>query len=275
MALNMRTEGTGLNATARVLGVSKNSILSWEGRMAELMPTLKLYALAHQYVEMLIEGDELYTRVEKNLPANQSQGWTILLMDRASRFIWELKCGKKDLKLFEQTIAELGKVIDKTDDITLLTDGEKRYGSVLFQICHEVLRNGMPGRPPKVLRKGVKVRRKNKGSQAHKRGRKSPKYEAPCKEHPETVQAITNKQIHANHAESFNASLRRRNSAYRRKTNTYAKYSQALQRTLDIHWIIHNFVRPHFTTGTVPAVALGIIDKGFTVDELFYIRKAA
>ena len=224
---------------------------------------------------MLIEGDELYTRVEKNLPANPSHGWTIVLMDRVSRFIWELQCGEKDIELFKQTITELGKVIDKTEDITLITDGERRYGSVLFDICHEVLRNGMPGRPQKALRKGVKVRRKNKGSQAHKRGRKRPKYEAPYREHPETAQTIGNKHIHANHVESFNASLRRRNSAYRRKTNTYAKHSHALQRTLDIQWTFHNFVRPHFTTGSVPAVTLGIIDKGFTVEELLFIKKVA
>jgi len=29
-----------------------------------------------------------------------------------------------------------------------------------------------------------------------------------------------------------------------------------LQRVLDIFWIVHNFVRSHFTTRKVPAVAL-------------------
>jgi hypothetical protein len=27
----------------------------------------------------------------------------------------------------------------------------------------------------------------------------------------------------------------------------------------DVHQIIHNFIRPHWTTGVVPAVALGIM----------------
>ena len=61
-----------------------------------------------------------------------------------------------------------------------------------------------------------------------------------------------------NHVETQNAALRRRNSAFRRRTNTYAKKCKAgLQRTLDVHPII--FVRPHWTTGKVPAVALAII----------------
>jgi hypothetical protein len=42
--------------------------------------------------------------------------------------------------------------------------------------------------------------------------------------------------------------------AFRRKTNTYAKTTTGLQRLLDVYWVIHNFVRFHFTTREVPAV---------------------
>jgi hypothetical protein len=73
----------------------------------------------------------------------------------------------------------LGQVIEQTGDLTLLTDGERSYGNLLFEICQEALRTGKPGRPRKTLPKGVKVRIKNKGSQVHKRGRKRPKYQAP------------------------------------------------------------------------------------------------
>ena len=48
----------------------------------------------------------------------------------------------------------------------MFTDGERRYGNLLFEICQEVLRTGKPGRPKKTLPKGVKVRIKNKGSQS-------------------------------------------------------------------------------------------------------------
>ncbi len=109
----------------------------------------------------------------------------------------------------------------------------------------------------------MKARVKNRGSQARKKGPKRPKYQAPCPEHPETVQNIGNEDIHANHAEAPNSSPRHRNSAYRRRTDTCAKSVGGLQRTLDIYWIIHNFVRSHFTTRKVSAAALGITDKGF------------
>ena len=97
----------------------------------------------------------------------------------------------------KKAIESLCKVIEKTDDLTLITDGERRYGNFLFEICNELVRTGKRGRPKKPLKKGVKIRIKNKGSQSKKRGRKRPKYESPFSEHPETTQDIENKDIHA------------------------------------------------------------------------------
>ena len=194
-------------------------------------------------------------------------------MDRASRFIWALDCGEKNKILFEKAIRALSRVIKKTHDISLLTDGERRYGNLLFEICHEVLKTGKPGRPRKTLKQGIKVRIKNKGSQSHKRGPKRDKYQAPQPEHPQTTQDIQEKEIHANHVEAFNSSLRRNCAAYRRKTNTYAKNTDALQKRLDCHWIIHNFVKKHFTTKKVPAVAIGILEEGLSLQKIFMIRK--
>ena len=162
-------------------------------------------------------------------------------------------------------------MINTTGDLALITDGERRYGPVLFDLCSELVRTGKRGRPPRTLPKGIQVRVKNKGSRAHKRGRKRPNYQAPCREHSQTSLAIENAPIHANHLEAFNASLRRRCAAYRRKTNTYAKKKKRLQQRLDVYWILHNFVRVHFTTQHVPAVTLGIIEQGLSLADIFSI----
>ena len=109
-------------------------------------------------------------------------------------------------------------VSEHTGDLTLLTDGERRYGSLLFELCSEALRTGKRGRPKKTLRQGVKVRLKNKGAPRHKRGPKRPKYQAPYPEHPDTAQPLSTTEMHANHLEAFHTSLRRRCAAYRRRT---------------------------------------------------------
>ena len=271
--LMARSEGLGLNAACRVFTISKNTLLNWEGKFAGLKETLLLYALAFKFLQQVIEGDELYTKIGKNVPVEDCEGWTIVLMERATRFIWELKCGKKDRTLFFRAIQMLVMVIERTGDLTLITDGERSYGNILFEICNEVVRNGARGRPPKALREGLKVRIKNKGSQSKKRGRKRAKYEAPHREHPDTKQNISTNDIHANHVEAFNAALRRNASPYRRKTNTYAKKMGALQRVLDGYWIVHNFIKVQYTTKQVPAVALGILEKGLSWKEVLMIQR--
>lgn len=269
------TEGLGLNATCRTFGVAKNTLLNWEARFSGIKQPLLLYSLIHDYLKLIIEGDEVYTKVRKNTPPDESLGWTVVLMDRASRFLWELRCGRKDRKLFKKALGTLEKLINQTQDLSLITDGERRYGNVLFDICHELIRNGKKGRPRKTLKKGVKVRVKNKGSQSHKRGPKRPKYQTPHPEHPNTEQDIKDGDIHADHCEAFNSALRRKNSTFRRKSNTYAKSETGLQRTLDVYWVVHNFLRSHFTTKQVPAVALGILDKAFSWKELLALPLAA
>lgn len=65
MALKVRGEGLGLRATARVLGKSPNSITGWEehlsAQLSEWSPP------APDESDITVEGDEVYTRVGKNL----------------------------------------------------------------------------------------------------------------------------------------------------------------------------------------------------------------
>lgn len=272
--LKARTEGMGLNAATRTFEKAKNTILAWERKFRDLHQVLFLYALVHEFLALVIEGDEAYSKGQKNVPPDQSSGWTILLMDRASRFIWELDCGKKDRRLFQKAIKTLDKIARQTHDLSIFTDGERRYGNLLFEICYDLVNNGKPGRPKKTFKRGVHFRIKNKGAQAHKKGRKRPKYQSPWKEHPETARTIAETNIHANHAEAFFSALRRKCAPFRRKTNMYAKVTTGLQRLLRVYWVVHNFLRVHFTIREVPAVALGILERRLTVQEIFQIQMA-
>src|SRR5712691_8334459 len=240
--LKARTEGMGLHAVARTFEKAKNTILAWERKFLALHQVLFLYALVHKFLELVIEGDEAYTKVHKNVPPEQSLGWTILLMDRASRFIWELDCGKKDRRLFTKAIKTLNKIARQTHDLSIFTDGERRYGNLLFEICYALVKNGQPGRPKKTFKKGVHVRIKDKGSLAHQKGPKRPTYQSPWAEHPETNRTIAESDIHANHAEAFWSALRRKCATFRRKTNMYAKSTTGLQRLLQGYWVVQNFL---------------------------------
>lgn len=267
--LNARTEGLGFNATCRNFSISSRTLATWESKIGISKEVLKLYSLTHHFLSQQIKGDEIYTRVYENKPQEKSEGWTIMLIDRASRFIWELECGKKDEALFTGVLSRLAELIERTGEFTMVTDGERRYGNILLGLCHEVINDEASASPIKVLKEGVLVGLKNKGS---KKPSNMPKYERPQPEHPSTTHSLENHDIHANHAEGQNGATRRKLSPFRRKTNTYAKSKSALQRVLDLYWVVHNFIRKHYTTKEVPAVSNGILKCRLTWRDLLTMR---
>ncbi len=148
--LRARSEGLGFNACARTFGIGRDTLRSWEQRFSGVKKVLYLYALCHDFLTQVIEGDELYTRVHHNTEACDSEGWTVVLMERVSRFVWHMECGRKDKSLFKRAIKTLADIAKRTNQTTLITDGEKRYGTTLFEVCSEVMRTGKRGRPKKL-----------------------------------------------------------------------------------------------------------------------------
>ncbi len=67
MVVKARTEGMALNAACRTFEIAKNTLILWERRLANLKKTLFLFALSHEFLKLVVEGDELYTKVKKNV----------------------------------------------------------------------------------------------------------------------------------------------------------------------------------------------------------------
>lgn len=109
-----------INAAVRTFGTSKKSVKRWLERLGSLKETRIFTALCNQFLQHIVEGDELYLCVNSNKPPIESEGWTIVLMDRASRFIWELTCFYSETELFQIAIETLAQVIEQTDDLSLV-----------------------------------------------------------------------------------------------------------------------------------------------------------
>lgn len=104
-----------------------------------------------------------------------------------------------------------------------------------------------------VWRYGVEVACTIKGSPG------DPRVEWVKPEHPFTAIRAAS-EVHANHNEALNRSIRRRCSAYRRRQNHDAKTVDGLQRAITAQRLIHNWFRPHWSLDgeTTPAMALGL-----------------
>ena len=69
-------DGMGINAACRNFNTTRKSIKRWVERLGSLKEPLLLYALCHQFLQGIVEGDKLYTKVGKNKLPSKSEGWT-------------------------------------------------------------------------------------------------------------------------------------------------------------------------------------------------------
>jgi hypothetical protein len=206
----------------------------------------------------------------KIFPPEASKGWTIHFIERESRYWVEARAGLKGALLFESGVASAWAWAKPSAWIRWFTDGERRYGKELWKLASVYLPESEKTktyRYRKVWRAGLEVAMKVKGSQG------KPRIEWLKQEHPFTAISPPS-EVHANHNEAHNSSLRRRASAYRRRQNLYAKAVHGLQRALNVQRLIHNWVRPHWglAKNNTPAMAMGYLERPVTIVELLSAR---
>lgn len=213
-----------------------------------------------------LEGDEVYTRVHHNTPASESEGWTGWFRDRATGWWGPTVVGLRRESLFTTLILAVWLWAQACFRLTLVTDGEAQYSLALWLQDGTTAwvgghHTGKRGRPPgmrKVLRLGLVVARKVKGSQQGPRKRE--RYERPLPLHPDTPN-IPDKAIHANHCEAFHAALRRMSAVFHRRMNHYAKKPEGLVRALAVQQVAHNWLTPKEAGKETPAMKRGLTDR--------------
>jgi len=195
-------------------------------------------------------------------------------MERARRCLGAFDGGTKERTRCKQALKSVDQMARPTPARTLWTAGARRDGHRRFALGHALVHKGTPGRPKQTCKKGVHVRGKHTGSPAQKKGPKRPTYQSPWREHPETARTIAETDIHAHHAEAFWRALRRQWAPCRSKTKTYATATTGWQRLLRVYGVVPHCLRVHLTTRAVPAVALGILERRLSVQEMFQIQMA-
>lgn len=271
-ALRARSEGCGVRASGRLVGKTHGAVIGWENRAMRLEAQLPAEFSAE--FEPIIESDELYTKVHNNTAASSSRGWTACGIERRSRWCTGHVTGQRSHSMFRRHTGYLLRFIGDSD-AHFVSDGETRYASELANNSEAVttspkVRIGrvVRARPGKCLRKGLTIQRKVKGSQRTGPTRRK-KYEIPLPHHPDSL-LLDDHEVHANHCEAYNSSLRRRCSAFRRRTNMYAKTQNGLDRALALQRLIHNWVRPHWAHGEqrTPAQLVGLASEPMNLEQL-------
>jgi IS1 family transposase len=256
MILHALVEGNSINATSRLCGCSKITVLRLLADAGTFCAEYHDEQVRNLQCER-IQMDEIWSFVgckdkTKNIGA-QGHGsvWTWVAIDADTKMVVSYLMGERDQ---ESARAFVGDVRDRIDSrIQLSSDGFGHYRDAVHRafggyvdyamVIKEFGWDGSPDTrysPPMCI--GIK---------------KKPLCGDPDEKHVST--SLVERQ---------NLTLRMGSRRFTRLTNAFSKKVENHAHAIALHYFYYNFCRKHQTIKTTPAVAMGIADRQTTILDL-------
>lgn len=258
-------EGNSIRATCRMTGASKNTV-------TKLLVDLGYACMSHHYdtvrgVEAVnIQADEIWSfcfAKQKNVkPENEGEGhgdvWTWTAIDADTKLMISYYVGKRELEDARAFIADLADRLSGDPQIT--TDGHGPYATAIREEF------GLEVDFAQLIKKY--------GAERDRHARYSP---AVCTGIERRVRSGNPDPdtISTSYVERSNLTMRMSMRRFTRLTNGHSKKLENLICAVALHFTHYNFVRVHSTLKTTPAVAAGLADHAWTLQELIRLLEAA
>jgi IS1 family transposase len=258
--LRCLTEGTSISSTARICGKSKVTVLRLLADVGSLCADLH-NELVRNLDCRRVQVDELWSFVgckeksRKEGKQGAGDAWTWCGIDADSKLIVAYLVGLRELsyaRAFIQDIADRLK-----NRIQLTSDGLKMYISAVLDAF------GTDDIDFAMLLKIYGSSQQDTAGQA----RYSPAECIGCLIRP-MLGDPDPKHISTSFSERMNLTTRMCNRRFTRLTNAFSKKWRNHEHAIALHYFVYNFIRKHLTLGTTPAVAAGITDRVWKIEDL-------
>jgi IS1 family transposase len=250
-------DGVSIRATTRITGVAKNTIQKLTRELGEALLAYQDEHLRNVHADR-IQCDEVWCFSyckDKNVPdamrgmPGVGSMWTWTAMCADTKLIVSWRLGARDAANAHVFISDLAERL--ASRVQLTTDGNRLYvnavddafvgdvdyAMLIKQYGESDERQYSPG---KCL--GAKKQQVN--------GTPDMDY------------------VSTSYAERQNLNIRMQNRRYTRLTNAFSKKAEMLAYSVCITFFYHNFVRVHQTLKTTPAVAAGIDNRKWTIEDM-------
>lgn len=260
-------EGNSIRATVRMTGVAKNTV-------TKLLLDLGTVCSIHQDRVMRdltcerIQCDEIWAFVyakQKNVPEHKrgeaGDVWTWVAIDSDTKLVPTFRIGPRDLNTASAFMNDLSKRLRSR--VQLTTDGLNVYllaveGAFGGDVDYAQL---------------VKLYGTDQDSRKPER-----RYSPSVCIGAEAIAVNgdpSGEHISTSHVERLNLTMRMSMRRYTRLTNAFSKKVENLAAAVALHFAHYNFCRAHKTLGTTPAVAAGLTDHVWSLDELIGLLEEA
>lgn len=256
MVVRALVEGSSVNSTARMCGVSKLTVLRLLADVGSLCRDYHDLAVRNVQSKR-IQLDEVWSFVGCKQKAKDRGAcglgdvWTWVAIDADHKLVVSYLVGARDSYAGAELLWDLADRLDSRPQIT--SDGHHVYPvavksafgddidfAQLIKIYGKQQQNDTRYSPPACI-----------GTQ------RTTVSGDPDPDHVST-----------SFVERQNLTVRMAVRRYTRLTNAFSKRIENHRHALALHYFHYNFCRKHQTLGTAPAVAAGLVDKPLTVDDL-------
>ncbi len=257
--LRALVEGNSIRGTVRITGAAKNTV-------AKLLADVGAACLDYQDKTLTgltcerIQCDEIWSfcySKDKNVPADKKDQfgygdvwtWTSICADTKLVPCWIL--GRRDAETANEFMQNLaGRLSNR---VQLTTDGHRHYleavkGAFGSEIDYAML---------------IKIY----GAAPEGQRRYSPALCTGAKKGRITGNPDVN-HVSTSYVERQNLTMRMSMRRFTRLTNAFSKKVENLSHAVSLHFMYYNFVRVHKSLKTTPAMAAGVADHVWTLEEV-------
>lgn len=263
--LHCLSEGMGVNATARVTGKSKNTILKLLADVGEACAAYQDRAMRNLTCKR-IECDEIWSfvgakakNVKEEHPEEYGDCYTFTAIDPDTKLMPCWLVGVRSRQCTFDFMADLAERI--AGRIQLTTDGFGPYPDAVDaafkgQVDYAVLNKSYVGDPAPV----------------EGRRRYSPPEIVTCSK------AVVNgdpdmSKVSTSIIERSNLSLRMGNRRFTRLTNAFSKKMTNHMHAISFYFMVYNFVKIHKSIKTTPAMEAGVTDFLWSMEDIVLLTE--
>lgn len=269
LILRCFTEGMGVNATARLADVSKNTVLKLLADLGPVCRDFQAFTLKNLHCKK-IQVDEIlaFTGMkQKNVPA-ELEGtwgvgdcWTWVAIDADTRLVPAWFVGPRDGHSAEIFIRMLARRI--ANRIQLTSDGHKPYIEAVESAFGSEID----------FAQLVKIFNLPEG-ETHTERKYSPGECCGTRVEIRTGDPDPH-HISTSYSERLNLEIRCKNRRLTRLTNGFSRKVENLEHSMDVGFMVYNFCKVHGTLRVTPAMQAGVTDHVWSYEEVIRLLEAS